>query len=682
MTSTLDRPVPAGETTPTGWPGSIPTRTRPPRRPWWRRPEGDPAWARPALLALLTATALLYLWGLGASGWANSFYSAAVQAMTKSWKAFFFGSSDAGNSITVDKTPGSLWPMAISARLFGVNAWSILVPQALEGVATVALLYLTVKRWFGPAAGLLAGAVSALIPVAVLMFRFNNPDSLLVMMLVLGAYAVTRAVEDGRTRWMVLAGAAVGFGFLAKELQAFVILPVFAGTYLLAGPPRLATRIRQLVVMGVSTLVAGGWWVAIVSVWPASSRPYIGGSQNNSFWNVLFGYNGFGRLTGEEAGSVGGRGQGGGRWGPTGWFRMFNDQFGAQASWLIPAALLVLVAGLLFTVRRPRTDRTRAALVLWGGWLVLTGLVFSLSQGIIHEYYTVALAPAIGALAGGGGAHLWQRRHDLVARNLLAIGVALSTGWSYVLLARDPDWHAELRWLSLGGGVAAVLVLVVWPREIRRYAPWVAAGTLLVSVLGATGYSLATAATPHGGALPTAGPAGSRFGGPGGMPGGAGNAAGNRSRPGGLLDASNPSDELTAVLDEDASRYTWVAATVGANEAAGYQLATGEPVMPIGGFNGSDPSPTLEQFQRWVDEGKIHYFVVGGRGLGGLGGIPGFGGAGGFGGVPGFGGGPGAPGGPGGGRAGSEISQWVAQNFEATTVDGVTLYDLTSSGNG
>src|SRR5439155_8271154 len=236
---------------------------------------GEPRWARPALLALLAATAALYTIGLSRNGWANDFYAAAVQAGTRSWKAFFFGSLDAGNFITVDKTPASLWVMELSARVFGVNAWSVLVPQALEGVAAVGILFATVKRWFSPLAALIAGAVFALTPVAALMFRFNNPDALLVLLLVAGAYTMTRALEDGRLRWIVATGVFVGFGFLAKELQAFLVLPAFGLVYLFAGPPQLARRIGHVVLLGVSTLAAGGWWVAIVGPWPASSRPYL-----------------------------------------------------------------------------------------------------------------------------------------------------------------------------------------------------------------------------------------------------------------------------------------------------------------------------------------------------------------------------------------------------------------------
>ena len=275
---------------------------------------GDPAWVRPSLFALLLGTALLYIWGLGASGWGNSFYSAAVQAGTKSWKAFFFGSSDAANFITVDKPPASLWVMEISARIFGVNAWSILVPQALEGVATVAFLYATVRRWFTPAAGLLAGAVLALTPVAVLMFRFNNPDALLVLLLTVAAYAVTRALEVGSTRWLVLAGSLVGFGFLAKMMQAFLVVPAFALVYVLAAPTPLRRRIWQLLLAGVAMFVAAAWWVVAVVLTPAADRPYIGGSQHNSVLELIFGYNGFGRLTGNETGSVTGGGRRARRW--------------------------------------------------------------------------------------------------------------------------------------------------------------------------------------------------------------------------------------------------------------------------------------------------------------------------------------------------------------------------------
>jgi 4-amino-4-deoxy-L-arabinose transferase-like glycosyltransferase len=369
-----------------------------------RGSERDPRWARPALLAMLVLTAALYTIGLSRNGWANDFYAAAVQAGTKSWKAFFFGSFDASNFITVDKTPASLWVMEISGRIFGVNYWSMLVPQALEGVATVGVLYATVRRWFGPAAGILAGVVMATTPVAALMFRFNNPDALLVLLMTAAAYAVTRAIEAGKTRWLVLAGALLGFGFLTKMLQAFLVLPGFALVYLVAGPRGLGRRIWQLLVSGFAVLLAAGWWVAAVMLIPAADRPYVGGSTNDSILQLAFGYNGLGRLDGNETGSVG-SGHGGGGFGfsgSTGLTRLFASDMGGQISWLLPAALIALAALLWGTRRAPRTDRTRAPPLLWGGWLLVTGGVFSYMAGIIHPYYTIALAPAIAALAGIG----------------------------------------------------------------------------------------------------------------------------------------------------------------------------------------------------------------------------------------------------------------------------------------
>jgi 4-amino-4-deoxy-L-arabinose transferase-like glycosyltransferase len=661
----------------------------------------DPAWARPALLGLLAATALLYTVDLAASGYANSFYSAAVQAGSQSWKAFFFGSFDSSNFITVDKPPASLWVMELSARLFGVSSWSILVPQALEGVAAVWLLHATVRRRFSAPAGLLAGAAFALTPVAALMFRFNNPDALLTLLLVAAAYALTRALENGRSRWLVLAGVLIGFGFLAKMLQAFVVVPGFAAVYLLAAPVSLRRRLLQLVASGAAMFAAAAWWVAIVSLWPASSRPYIGGSQDNSILNLIFGYNGFGRITGNETGSVvggrvfgagtgGGPGGGGSMWGPTGITRLFGSEMGTQISWLLPAALVFGVVVLWGLRRAPRTDGRRAAVLIWGSWLVVTGIVFSFMQGIIHPYYTVVLAPAIGALVGIGVTWTWARRGSLASRLALAAVIAGTAFWAFVLLDRTPAWHPALRYLVLlGGTVSAVLVAAgpsLWlgNRAIGRAA----LGAAIVFMLAApAAYAFETASTPHSGALPAAGPAGAvRQGGPGGggarrafagggfatppggfaqggaggfgpgtgsPTGGFGGGPGGGGALGGLLNAGTPSKALVALLSANASSYRWVAAVVGANSAAGVQLAAGKPVMAIGGFNGTDPSPTLARFKAYVAAGEIHYFIAsGGGGAGGAG--------------------------AGGSASSSVIASWVEKTFTSTTVGGATVYDLTS----
>ena len=298
----------------------------------------DPAWVRPALLALLVGTGVLYLWGLGSSGWANSFYSAAVQAGTKSWKAFFFGSFDSSNFITVDKPPASLWVMELSARIFGLNSWSILVPQALEGVATVGVLYACVRRWFSPGAALLAGAVLALTPVATLMFRFNNPDALLTLLLTGAAYATIRALEAGRTRWLVLAGALVGFGFITKMLQAFILMPVLALVYLVAGPPKLGRRIVQLVWTGIALVVSGRLVGrgrrADAGLGPSLHRRLDRQQPLQSHLRLQRHRSPQRERDGQRRRQ---RGTAGSMWGPTGWDRLFPSRSAARSPGSSPA---------------------------------------------------------------------------------------------------------------------------------------------------------------------------------------------------------------------------------------------------------------------------------------------------------------------------------------------------------
>ncbi|WP_084729738.1 glycosyltransferase family 39 protein [Streptacidiphilus neutrinimicus] len=698
-----------------------PTVDQPGRPPSARPAARDPRWARPAFLCLLGLTALLYLWNLGASGWANQFYSAAVQAGAHSWKAMFFGSSDSANFITVDKPPASLWVMELSARLFGVNAWSILVPQALEGVAAVAVVYAAVRRRLSAGAALLAGAALALTPVAALMFRFDNPDALLALLLALAGYAVQRAQEQARTRWLVLAAACVGFAFLTKTLQAFLVLPAFGLTYLLFAPTGLWRRVRQLLLALVVLVVSSGWWVAVVELTPAQYRPYIGGSQHDDFLELTFGYNGFGRITGSETGSVGGGGGpgGGGMWGATGITRLFGAEMGGQIAWLLPAAFLLLAVGLWWTRRAPRAEALRAALVLWGGALVTTFLTFSFMQGIFHPYYNVALAPYLAVLVGLGAGLVWERRGQWAASGIAAGVVAVTCVWAYVLLARSADWLPWLRWTVLLVGLAAALALAFGPLIGRRLWAAVAAAAVLASLAGPAAYSVETAGTAHGGSLPSAGPSvqGAGFGGPGGGPGGGGFPGGARSGTrgglsggmpsgmpggqgfgggqgltggqggfpgggarlggvpgggrggmgggggaGGLLDGSKPGSALTALLKQGASGYTWVAAAVGSQNAAGYQLASDAPVMAIGGFNGTDPAPTLAQFESLVRAGKVHYFLGGALTMGGGGGAGGGGGS-----------------STGGSSDSAQIASWVAKTYSSTTVNGVTVYDLTKA---
>ncbi|WP_027928354.1 glycosyltransferase family 39 protein [Amycolatopsis benzoatilytica] len=609
-----------------------------------------PRWVRPAVAVLLLGTAALYLTNLAVSGWGNDFYAMAVQAGTWDWKAWFFGSLDPGNVVTVDKPPLSLWVMGLSGRIFGFSSWSMLVPDALAGVAAVGLLYLAVRRLSGPVAGLLAGSLLALTPVAALMFRFNNPDAFLVLLLVAAGYFLVRALENASTKWLLLAGAAIGFGFLDKMLQAFLVLPAFVLAYLVAAPTSLGRRLWQLLAAAGAVVVSAGWWVLAVALWPVSDRPYISGSTNNSVLELAFGYNGLGRIFGQGHGGGGGAvrpdpsavsgaraGAVHGFGGQTGLTRLFSEQFGGEASWLLPAALIGLVAGLWFSRRAPRTDRTRAALLLWGAWTVVSVLVFSYMSGIIHPYYTVALAPGIAATVAISATELWRGREYLAPRVVLAAMLAATVAWSFLLLDRTPSWQPWVRYAVLGLGVVGVFALLF--AAARRV---VAVLAVVAALLGMASFTVATASTAHTGGSPASGPQTGRkgrvgFGGP-----------------------ATSNAELNRLLATATTK--WAAAETGAMQAAGLALNSGKPVLAVGGFSGSDPAPTLAQFQQYVAQGEIHYFVVPRTGRGGSADRAGRAGPGGFGGSRG---------------TSAKITAWVEQTFHASTVGGTTVYDLT-----
>jgi hypothetical protein len=414
----------------------------------------------------------------------------------------------------------------------------------------------------------------------------------------------------------------------------------------------------------------------------------IDGSSDNSILNLIVGYNGLGRLTG-SGGGPGGGGAGGNFSGQTGLLRLFNDLMGGQASWLLPAALLVLVAGLAWRLRAPRTDRTRAALLLWGSWLVLSGLVFSLSAGVIHTYYTVALAPAIAALVAIGAAVAWRRREVFAARALLAFGVIVTAVWSIALLNRTPSWQPWLvSLIAIAGGVAAVGLLMP-ARILRRLSAATAVIALIACLAGPVAYSAQAIGSAHTGSVPSAGPSVAAGGGPPGvgrfpsasrgfsppsgtLPGrsegaltarggtflGAGNGLSRSgSSPGAAGTSGGPgtdavSSSLVAALKSGASGYRWAAATSGSQSAASLELASGGvPIMAIGGFSGQGGNLSLAKFEAYVGAGKIHYYIASGGGAGG----------------------------PGGGSSTSAITSWVKAHYHAETIGGVTVYDLTQS---
>jgi 4-amino-4-deoxy-L-arabinose transferase-like glycosyltransferase len=614
----------------------------------------DPAWARPALWGLLAVTAVLYLWDLGASGWANSLYAAAVQAGSKSWEAWFFGSLDSSNFITVDKPPASLWIMGLSARIFGFSSWSLLAPQALMGVGSVALVFATVRRSLvgygrklSAVGGLLAGGILAFTPAAALMFRFDNPDAFLVLLMTAAAYFTVRALAKGSWRWLALVGVVLGFAFLTKMLQGLLVLPAFALAYLFLANTTVGRRIIHLLVAAAALVVSAGWWVLATVLWPAASRPYIGGSTNNSVLNLVFGYNGFGRIFGNSAGGGGGGGgtgtSGSSFGGAVGLQRLFSSEMGLEISWLLPAALLALVFAGVVLWRMPRISAARAGLVVWGGWLVVTGIVFSYMSGTIHPYYTVALAPAIAGLVGVGGVVLWHSRATVLGWLGIAAMLAISGIWGFNLLSENSDWMPWLRWtllvLSLGGSIAFIAAAALDLRKVASVA-------LIVGMLGGLGgtaaYSIATASVTHSGSIPSVGPSSSGTGtGGGGFGGGITSSTGTGSS----------TTSLEALLKKSTAR--WAAAVDGSQSAASLELSTGVAVMAIGGWS-SDPAPTLAQFEAWVKAGDIGYYISGGQG--------------------------GGQGGPGGGSStSSEIATWVAAHYSAQTISGQTVYNLSAT---
>jgi 4-amino-4-deoxy-L-arabinose transferase-like glycosyltransferase len=627
----------------TAIPRSIPTwRPRPLAglRAIARGRTDEPAWVRVAFVGVIGLAALLYVWNLAASGYANTYYSAAALAAGKSWSAFFFGSFDAANFITVDKPPAAIWLMGLSVRLFGLSSWSVLLPQALAGVLTVGVLFAAVRRSFGPLAAVIAGVVMALTPAAVLIFRYNNPDALLTLLLVAGAWALLRAIEHGSVRWVAFAATCVGFAFLTKYLQAYLVLPGFALVYLVAANTTPRRRLIGLLLAAVSVLVTSGWWVAIVALIPAASRPFIGGSTTGSVLDLIFGYDGLGRIFGV---SVGGTGNNAGFGGTAGLLRLFNDAWFGEIAWFIPPALASLGLGLWLRRRAGRTDRALAGYLLWGTWLVTTAIVFSYMSGTVHSYYAVALAPAIAALVGAGVAELWQlRARHWLGGAALAAGFVGTAWFGWQLLSRTPDFAPGVGLVAVALAVVAAVALLLAsvPRlrdSLGRLAGAAAALGLCAVLLAPTAYAVSTVRTAYSSGDPHPGPGTTNtgFGGGGAGPSGSG-GDGTRPALAGMVPTGGPPNAPTgtsvagpggsgmgnASADSALGSYlvanrgsaTWIVAATSAQEAGPLELATGLPVMAMGGFTGSDPAPTLDQLKAYVASGQLRYVLAGGGG--------------------------------------------------------------------
>jgi 4-amino-4-deoxy-L-arabinose transferase-like glycosyltransferase len=611
-------------------------------------------WYRIALAGVLVIAAFLNLWRLDQNGWANEYYSAAVRSMLHSWSNFFFVSFDPGGLVSVDKPPLSLWLSAASAKAFGYSGVSVLLPSALAGIAAVGILYLLVARYFGRVAGLVAALALAVSPVSVAVNRDNNPDALLAFLLVAVAYAGARAVEGGRLRWGVATAVLVGLAVNTKMMAALIVVPAVAVAYLLLAPVRFRTRLWHLAASTAVLVAVGGAWIAAVELTPASERPYVGSTSDNSALSLLLDYNGLGRITGQEGGTSRGGGLGGAFSGTPGVFRLLNDELGDQAAWLLPLAIVgglsALAAALL-----ARRRRELGALAVLGGWFLVSALVFSFAGGIVHTYYLSALAPAACGLVGLGVVALWRdARRGGWWLTLPAVAI-VATAWLQIDLLRRSGYLPWLQWLvaiAAAASLAGLLVLAVGRPAGRRAA--VVAASLAVAVAGLLAAPAAWSRTTHftavNGVFPGAGPTyagiasgrsdGSQGGFPGRGPGtfgrdgaapptfgqggtppsglgrggvqpGLGQGGGTPAGPGrGMSGTSADAEAALAYAKRQGSgtRFTLI---VGSEQQAAPLVIEGEDVAAMGGFTGRETVLTDALLERLVSSGEARYFLVG-----------------------------------------------------------------------
>ncbi|MEV7603418.1 glycosyltransferase family 39 protein [Kitasatospora sp. NPDC089797] len=654
-------------TTPTESPAPRPRGRRAP----WTSPEGQPGYARPVLLGIAAVAAVLYAWNIDRSQY-HTFYADAVRSMTESWKAFLFGSFDPAGTITLDKLPGFLWPQALSARLFGFHPWALTLPQVVEGVLSVLVLYRVVRRWAGAEAGLLAAAAFTLTPVAAGLFRTAVEDAAFTLLLLLAADAAQRAAHTARLRPLLLAGVWVGLAFQTKMLEAWTVLPALAAVYLLAAPTTLRRRIGHLALAGLVTVVVSASWMLAVTLTPAQDRPYVDGTTDNSAFSMVVGYNFLNRfaslgMSAAQTGSVqavrgggggghaggagaqaagpgpataqgspatpgvqgaGGRGGQGGGADDGGWTKMFGAQFAPQTGWLYPLAAVALACGLAWRRREPRTDVLRAGYVLWGAWLGAFFLVFSAGSVGGHSYYMGVIAAPLAVLGGAGTVLLWRGFRAGGARAwALPAAVAGTVLWSAHLAREFP---AFLPWLAptvIGLGVVALALLAAVALRRVTGRGYARAGLLagVAAMLVAPGAWAASVLSPAYGnsGMGTVGPSGS--GGHASAKGATAAAAALRAQHGGGAGGAGfgggfggSSEHLTApeqaLFDylrahRDGARYLFAASSW--STASPFILATGEEVLPMGGFSGSAPSPSLTEFQQLVGKGELLYVLLG-----------------------------------------------------------------------
>lgn len=561
-----------------------------------------------AVGVVLAVAAALWVWALGSRP-LQPYYAAAVHSMSGDVSAFFFAGFDPAGVVTVDKPPLAFWTQTLGVAVFGFHPWAIALVQAVEGVAAVFVLHRVVRRWAGPATALLAAALFALTPITAAVNRDNLPDTLLVLLLVLAAYCVTRAVEETATRWLVWAGVCVGLGFLTKMLAAWIVLPGLAPAYFVAAPGSRGRRLARITVAGVVTLVVSLSWPVVVSLWPGA-KPFVGSTTDGSVWQLAFGYNGLTRLVGGETGIGGGYGTSVGTalGGDAGPMRLFDAEVGGQIGWLLPLALGALVVAACRA--RGAAPATKAGWALWGGWLVVGALVFSFTGGIFHAYYTAELAPAIAALAAAGLVTAWGwYRAGGAARFVLPGAVAATALLAYVLLDRTPDWAPWLRYTVL---VLALLAVVA--ALLRASRVMVVTGLAAIAA-GPAAFVVDTAVRPVS-VLETADPG---AGPPStaalrsvvGVATGEGAEAGYVRFINNAYQLSAGQRQVLAYAEGQAPSAPVVLAVEGGTYGADpFLLNSDARVAPLGGYLGFDPAPSAADLAGWASAGKVRFVLL------------------------------------------------------------------------
>ncbi len=571
---------------------------------------------RAGLGVIAALSALSYFWSINSDP-LEGYYAAAVRSMSMNWHNFIFGAFDPDGTITLDKLPGAFWLQALSVRAFGLHTWAIALPQAIEGVLTVLVLYRAVRRVAGPGAGLIAALVIAASPATVALNRGNISDTLMILLLVLAADAVSGAIAKGSQVRLIAAGIWVGLAFQAKMIEAWLLLPALGLAYLIAARGSVLRRARQVVVAGVVTALVSLAWMAAVSLVPAAHRPYVDGSQHDSLTELVFQYNGFGRLGDQTPlqllseqslgidlrGSLPDQGPSAGR--------LLAGDLGRDTGWLLPVALLVAGWGIAARRREPRGDSLRACFVLWGTWLVTLIVTFSVST-TINDYYTAALSPAVAAILGAGLATAWSSRQP---GGWLMIGaaaaVAGTAGYAAWLLSTGRDVPGWLIPVVLAAGAAAVAVALPGLPVLARLtvlarlpvlAKEGASRRMLAATLGAGLVALILA--PAAASAAIVGRERGSFDTPYEAPS---EAAAIRNL---FVTIPVQVQHLIPNLIKVQFGAPDLLATQSSALASVFIYDSGKEALPIGGFTGTIPSPTLAALKKDIATGRFHLAIL------------------------------------------------------------------------